>query len=152
MQKGVLAESQTAPTWRQSALGSAFCFFLHTLGHLVDLARRNWDSTRIRNNEKVMSKPAHVTHLQGKDKMYSTEFPAPGCLVSIFFLYIWNEKKRSIDSLTVSSWSPTYLWNETSLSLWYLFLHPYAEQDCTIVLKSQPKYQRCQTNSTQSSL
>lgn len=30
-----------------------------------------------------------------------------------------------------------------SLSLWYLFLHPYAEQDCTIVLQS--KSRRCQT-------
>lgn len=98
----------------------------------------------------------HTSHIH-KERTRCTEFPAPGGLLSTFFLFFSSffipemKKTRSIDSLTVSSWSPTYLWNEMSLSLWYLFLHPYAEQDCTIVLKSQPKYQRCQTSWIQSS-
>lgn len=141
-----------APTWTQSALGSAF--IKHHRAPSA-LGTEEWDLTRTRNNEKVMREPAHVTHSQGKDKMYRVSSSGRSAVhflsFLLFLLYTWNEKTRSIDSLTVSSWSPTYLWNEMSLSLWYLFLHPYAEQDCTIVLKSQPKYQRCQTSWIQSS-
>lgn len=55
-----------------------------------------------------MSNPAaHVTQLQGKDMMYSTEFGATGCLVSIFFLSIYlssclSEKRGKKEASTFS--------------------------------------------------
>lgn len=84
-----------APTWTQSALGSAF--IKHHRAPSA-LGTEEWDLTRTRNNEKVMREPAHVTHSQGKDKMYRVSSSGRSAVhflsFLLFLLYTWNEKNE----------------------------------------------------------